>query len=306
MNRDNGGTEFNWQPNNRFNPFETISEAIKIFPEFIGNPEHNFYLGFFCLMVSSIVFNILVACKVIYLSEKEFLKDCQKTNLIKTDKGLNSNNSSSLNSSTAKITAFFLDRPFIVDKQQDAVKITFNKVSTYDLKANFGLFLFMLLFFLGAIYGLVIMVIFALLEYLNNAENSQQQIALLFAGSFQTLTFAVVAFFIWNPWLKAVFIKTVIEFNQNNIVVWEQAFGSRHKILSIPQSDLLELQEKQVNTQVPQVENTSLRIRYRRKNIELAGHLLPEAMNAVREIYDRYRNSNFDEFYDCTKELYLE
>lgn len=150
------------------------------------------------------------------------------------------------------------------------------------------------------------MVVFALPEYLSNVENSQQKIVSLLIWFFLTLPFAVVTFFIWNPWLKAIFVRTVIEFNPDKIIVWEQAFGSQRKILSISQSDLLPLQEKKINTQVPQVRNSSLCIRYRRKNIELAGHLLPKAMDTVRDTYDCYRNNSFSYFYSQVKNIHLE
>ena len=63
---------------------------------------------------------------------------------------------------------------------------------------------------------------------------------------------------------------------------------------------------KPLSTRVPKVINKSLRIYYKRRNIELAGDLLPEAINAVKDTYDRYRNSKFSDFYDRTKELYLD
>ena len=306
MNRDNGRTEFNWQPDNHFNPFETISEAIKIFPKFISSPEHSFYLGLFCLMSSCIIFNLLVALKVTYLSEKEFIKDCQNPHVKADSSQRNSNDRRQSNSLINRIVNYFLSRPFILNKQQDTVKITFSKVTTYDLKANFGLILFLFVFFIAAIYGSVMMIAFGVPEYINNSDNPEQQISRLVAGSFQVIMFTGVAFFIWNPWLRAIFVRTVIEFNPEEITVWEQAFGSQRKILSIYQPDLLPLQEKQVNTQVPEVENASLRIRYRRRNIELAGHLLPKAMDAVRDTYYRYRSNSFNDFYAKTEITHLE
>jgi len=83
ISRDNGRGEFNWQPNNHFNPFEALTEAIKVFPEFISNSEHSLHLGFFCIMAINITFNILFTWKIIYLSEKEFLKDCKNPSPIK-------------------------------------------------------------------------------------------------------------------------------------------------------------------------------------------------------------------------------
>lgn len=94
-NRDSGRIEFNWQPDN---PFKTLSETIKIFSRFINSPEYSIHFGFFCLMVIGIIFNILFGWRVIYLSEKDFLKDCINPNSITNEPKLNQTNSQSLNS----------------------------------------------------------------------------------------------------------------------------------------------------------------------------------------------------------------
>ena len=302
--RSNGSTEFSWQPDNRFNPVAVLSEAVRVFPEFISNPEHSTHLAFFCIMAFSIIFNVLVVWKIAYLSQTEFIQDCRNPKFNQNKPNVNSHNLRS--PSTSNLITFFSCRPFIVQKQQNTVRITFNKVTSYDLKANCSLILFMSLFLIGAIYGVATTIIFILPEYLSNAEDSAERMALLFVCFAQMIPFTAIAFFIWNPWLRSIFIRTVIEFNSEQIIVWEKGFGSQRQILSIPQADLLPLQEKQINTQVPQVRNTSLRIRYRRRNIELAGHLLPEAMDTIQNTYDRYRQNKFTEFYHHTLELYLE
>ncbi|MEL6496563.1 MAG: hypothetical protein AAFQ41_15785 [Cyanobacteria bacterium J06623_7] len=303
--RSNGATEFAWQSSDRFNPLVVLTEAVRVFPEFVSNPEYSIYLVFFCLVAVSIIFQVLAAWKVVYLSQAEFLQDCCHPHLKQNQSVSHFHNRRSPDSFGAKFSAFFSCRPFIVRKQPNSVTVTFSKVTSYDLKANFGFILFMSLFFIGAIYGIATSIIW-IPEYLNGTANSAEQTTLLLVSMVQIIPLIFVAWFIWNPWLKAIFIRTVIEFNSEQIIVWEKAFGSQRQVLSIPQKDLLTLEEKRVNTQVPQVRNTSLRIRYRRQNIELAGHLLPQAMDTVQDIYDRYRHNKFSQFYHQTQELYLE
>ena len=81
--RVNGRGQVNWQPEHLFNPLEYINEAIKVFPKLINSSEHSIQLGFLCLMIVMAIFYLLLFWKVIYLSEKDFLKDCKNHNSIK-------------------------------------------------------------------------------------------------------------------------------------------------------------------------------------------------------------------------------
>ncbi|NEQ44223.1 MAG: hypothetical protein F6K00_11980 [Leptolyngbya sp. SIOISBB] len=85
----------------------------------------------------------------------------------------------------------------------------------------------------------------------------------------------------------------------------EAIFGRYRKLFSICKTDLLPLTQKQRKTTVPKVVNAALIIQRRGRDVELAGHLLPEAMAAVQDVYDRYRTSPFSRFYSETQPLYL-
>lgn len=305
--RVNGRGQFNWQPEHPFNLLEYINEAIEVLPKLISSSEHNIQLGFLCLMIMMAIFYLLLFWKVTYLSEKEFLEYCKNPNPIKfaEPKSYKSNLSKS-NSPIARITSFFSDRPFIRRKQHNAIEIEFHRVTAYDLKANFAVVIFLLLFCIAALWGAVTMVVFAIPDVIKDPEVSEHLSILIPTLALPAIFMMAIAFFIWNNYLKQIFIRLILKFERDKFIVTEQAFGSKSEIINISKLDLPSLQEKQENTQVPQVKNTSLRIRHRGKNIEIAGHLLPEAMNIVQATYDRYRNSEFNNFYLQTENIFLE
>jgi hypothetical protein len=74
---------------------------------------------------------------------------------------------------------------------------------------------------------------------------------------------------------------------------------------SIAQADLIPLREQQKQTTVPEVKNSVLLMQRHGKEIELAGHLLPGAMELTQQIYADYRISTFSHFYDKIRPIYL-
>ena len=308
MNRNNGKTEFNWQPDNRFNPLEIFREAINILPQLINNPEQSTNFGIFIFFSTVILIQILFFWKILYLTEQEFLEHCQCPNPPKSVLSRFSNQKQSKG-----IFTFFSHRPFILKKEANSVVIQFSKVTTYDIKANFMLLTFLALFCLAAFYGCLATIFWTIPDVMNDItndpkiqENLASPLLLLFVLGFPGLMQGGIAYFLWQKCLRYVFTTAIIRFTENELVVMEKAFGMRSQIANLSPSALLSLEEKRANTQVPNVRNTSLKMRYRRKNIELAGHLLPQAMDLVRDTYDRYRHDSFSTFYHQTKEAYIE
>lgn len=104
---------------------------------------------------------------------------------------------------------------------------------------------------------------------------------------------------------RIIFIKTIINFKEQELLIQEQIFGSVYKIISIPKSRLVSLQEKQKNKNsiILFTHDLSLIIHYRRKDIELAKNFSPEAKNKIKEVYEHYRNSELSTFYSKIKIL---
>jgi hypothetical protein len=306
-NRNSDRTEFNWQPDNRFNPLEVFREAINILPQLISNPEQSTYFGIFIFFSTIILVQILFFWKILYLTEQEFLEYCQCPNPPK----------SVFRSSNQKrsrgILTFFTHRPFILKKEANSVVIQFSKVTAYDIKANFMLLMFLALFCVAAFYGCFATVFWVIPDAMKDITNEpkiQENLAsgllLLFVLGFPGLIQGGLAFFLWQKCLRHIFTTVTIRFTENELVVIERTLGMRSQIANLSPSALLPLEEKRENTQVPHVRNTSLKMRSRRKNIELAGHLLPQAMDLVRDTYNRYCHDSFSTFYHQTKEVYME
>ncbi|MEL6441407.1 MAG: hypothetical protein AAFQ80_19405 [Cyanobacteria bacterium J06621_8] len=307
-NRDNGRTEFNWQPENRFNPIEVFREAIDILPRLIENPEQNIYFGIFVFVSAIALIQILYAWKILYLNEQEFFQHCECSNPPKSI-SFRPNNQGQ----PKGISNFFCYRPFILKKEANSVVIQFSKVTAYDIKANFMLLAFLAVFCLAAFYGCLATIFMTLPSVMNDITNDPKipkdiasPLLLFFIFGFPGLIQGGIAYFLWQKYLRYVFTTVIIRFSENELIVMEKAFGMRSQIANLSPSALLPLKEKRENTEVPDVRNTSLKMRYRRKNIALAGHLLPQAMDLVQDTYDRYRHDPFNTFYDQTKEAYME
>lgn len=307
-NRNSGRTEFNWQPDNRFNPLEVFREAINILPQLISNPEQGINFGMFIFFSIIILIQILFFWKILYLTEQEFLKHCQCPNPPKSVLSLSSNQNRSRG-----IFTFFSHRPFILKKEANSVVIQFSRVTAYDIKANFMLLMFLALFCVAAFYGCLATVFWIIPDVMRDItnepkiqENLASPLLLLFVLGFPGLIQGGLAYFLWQKCLRHIFTTVTIRFTENELVVIERIFGMRSQIANLSPSALLPLEEKKENTQVPHVRNTSLKMRYRRKNIELAGHLLPQAMDLVRDTYNRYCHDSFSTFYHQTKKAYME
>ncbi|GAB4549774.1 MAG: hypothetical protein Tsb0014_44420 [Pleurocapsa sp.] len=200
-------------------------------------------------------------------------------------------------------------RPFIVEKKQDIVKIKFYLLTSQDLKSKLGYVIVILSFFIIILYYLISILswgIWYLIKYLNNEEILQRTTGLLGLWYLAIFILSIIVSFFWFcGGLRALFTFVIIEFNDQKLSIFKRVLGCKCKRISISKADLSPLKEKQCKTQVPKVRNTSLRIRYRRRNIELAGHFLPKAMDFIKDTYHLYKTSEFSHFYVKVKNLYL-
>lgn len=292
-----------WIPSH---PLGAFSEIAHLFPELMMS-KHPIII--FCLIPCIwLIFSIMAELKIAYLSEEEFLKDCRKRDFpvshkkMETDKSIKESKSRSFFGS---IINLFKNRPFILKKEFDAVRIDFYLISTQDLQANPGLIALTAVFFFFSLFGLVQILVFGLSEYLRNIESSEHIPAVLIAWIIQVLIFSLIPYFIWKSFMHTLFVRRIIDFNAKELIVGESLFGRYRRVFSIGRADLLPLEQRQKQITVPRVSNAALIIQRRGKDMELAGHLLPEAMTAVQDVYDRYRTSTFSRFYSETRPLYL-
>ena len=269
---------------------------------------NNPVITFILIVLGILIFQLLYIFKVVYLSEENFLKNCYGVR-INFDTHLEQPKTIFL---WTKIANFFVSRPFIVQKEIDFIRIKFYKISSQKLKANSSTVSLFFLFFTFLIFGLFVALYNftrILLVDLPNSSNDLQStnnisVTILFFG-IQVLSLVVLSNFFWNSLIKIFFIEKVIDFKSKELIVGKTVLGFYTQLFSIEHNNLLSLKEKSKPIKISEVRNSSLLIRYRNKEHELVGHLLPEAMDTIQEIYDRYRKSSFTSFYDQTTPLYL-
>ncbi len=254
-----------------------------------------------------LIFYTLVMLKIAYLSEGKFLEDCQVKDISVSHHPQKMAELSGVKKSKSWIGTmdnFLTLRPFILQKNIDSVSIEFYKISSQDLQQNFAVLCMFLVFFLFSLYGLVQIVVFGLPAYMETTQPENFPLILLVWG-FQVLTFSVFCFVIWYRVMRILFVKRVCHFTVDKLVVGDLIFGGYRKRFSISQTDLLPLQERRAKTTIPEVRNATLQIYHQGKYKELAGQLLPEAMEIIQAVYKRYCTSTFNRFYCETQPVYL-
>ncbi len=286
-------------------PAEALLEAIRVFPEFLSSTNP---LTSFCLVVlTGILFSILVSLRIAYMSEEEFLKDCSLQH--HSTAGRTSQNPGETEGQTSKsllgaIRTFFTVRPFILQKEPNCIRIEFHKISSQVLKAEFAQLCFLLFFFLLPIFGTFQMVMLALSEGMD-IVNSRNPVVALIVWGFPVFSYIIVSYTIWQLVLRSLFVKKILDFTPNELVIGELAFGRYRKLFSIERANLCPLRETYKETTISELKAAILLIQHRGRQRELAAQLLPEAMETVQTVYDRYCASTFKHFYCDTQAVYL-
>lgn len=252
----------------------------------------------------------MVSLKIAYDSEEAFLEDCCQNQFssVYASKEADFPKSRSPESLVKRQTSFFTTRAFVVQKQSNSVEIEFYKISSQDLQENCATTCIVLAFSLSALYSLVAITVFGLSDYLDHLKDpiaSDSLFTTLSALRFIIFSFIVFGYFIWSKFLYLLFAKVVLSFDANNLTMYEVLFGYRRKVFSIKKPSLPPLREQERTTKIPGIKNAALMIQRRGKDVELAGHLLPEAMATVQQVYDSYRTTAFDKFYDQVQPIYL-
>ncbi|PSB54562.1 hypothetical protein [Chamaesiphon polymorphus] len=278
---------------------ETFSAGINALPALITG-ERNHLLSFLLIHVGAILLYALVCLRIAYLSQDEFLKDCQQPQRDRVDPLSMQQFNGSIESSRSigSIWSFFTSRPFIVEKTDDSVRVEFYKISDRDIQANFPLIGVCLLFFCASLYGIFNTVFIAIATpTTQNLPHSLKLIAFL-APLFPYTIFALISCYA----LHLLFVKKIVEYKENVLTVGETILGHYRQLFTIDRQDLLPLEEKQKDARVPGVVNSVLLVSQRGRYREIAGHLSPEAMENFKEIYECFRtSSHFNSFYIKTK-----
>ena len=287
------------------NPIKTFPELIRILPDFFTSTSP---VIIFCIVLFyGLIFRVMTDLRLAYLSEEDFLKDCNNENISITRPEI-INHVSGLRQSKSplkRLKDFFTVRAFVLQKHPNSIRIEFYKVSSQDLQANFSVPCMLLAFFLLSIYGAISTLVFGLASVLDNTVDLVRILALLLPGVYVVGFCTIFAYMIWHKILRVLLMKTAISFEANDLVVYDGLFSSWHQVFRVQRANLIPLTEQAKQTEIPDVKNAALMIQRNGKSVELAGHLLPEAMATVQQVYDSYRTTAFDKFYDQVQPIYL-
>jgi hypothetical protein len=281
------------------NPLDVFQEAIHVLPALLASTDPAFV---YCLIPCGwLIFYLLVSLKLAYLSEEEFLKDCLRkdTSIVLTPNQINKSYRNTQAKSIFVIARdFFTSRPFIVKKDLDSVRVEFFKISSQDIRVKSDFIIYMSIFSFFCIFGLSEMLVGAFKGYLDYPDSPEYVKYISLTSILLTILLMIlVPAWIWNGMFRIIFTKRIIEFNAKELVVSEKLLGKSFKIFGIDQKNLLPLIEIKKRTDIPEVKNSALFIQKRGGGEELAGQLLPEAMEMLQNIYDLYRISAFNSFY---------
>ena len=206
----------------------------------------------------------------------------------------------------------FFSHPFILRKETNSIVLQFSKVITYDIKLKLISTTAIATFILITLYR-VLMPFWGIAEIIPDLVKDPIDLGglafllfLLTLLSLPILVLAVLVYFLLRQSLEYMFTTVRVGFTENELIVVKKVFGIGLQVAKLSPSELLPREEKRVNTQFPNVRNSLLKMHYRRKKLELAGHLLPPAMDLVKDTYDRYRRDSSSTFYSQTQEACIE
>lgn len=287
-----------WSPNTLL---EYFTQTTRLFSQLLVSTDP--IVSFLLLPVGWGIFMALVNLKIAYLYNENFLNDCQEK---KHDEQKNPSSVSPASVNRIMAARFFRTRPFVLSKRGNLVRISFYKISPQDIHQNIVTVAFSCFIFLFSIVGAVNMVRFGLLESLQDDSIVPEARPVIIAASiFPCFILIVMALLFWMLFIRHFFAIRVIEFRDKKLIIRESTLGFSRRLLQVHIKDLRSLVEKRRNTKIPEVRNTALLISQSGKQIEIASHLLPEAMNIVQSTYDKYRESDFHQFYDETQPILI-
>jgi hypothetical protein len=114
---------------------EVFPEAIRVFPALLNSTSS--LVSFLLIPCGWIIFQILVTLRIAYLSEQEFLKDCNQQNIFshQPHRQILHSTQEKPRSLTKTVTDFFTSRSFTLQKKSGFVRIEFYIVSSQDIQA---------------------------------------------------------------------------------------------------------------------------------------------------------------------------
>ncbi|MEL6606313.1 MAG: hypothetical protein AAFP20_24200 [Cyanobacteria bacterium J06614_10] len=283
-----------WSPNTIL---EYLTQTAQLFSQLLVSTEP--LVGFLLIPIGWGIFMVLVNLKVAYLYDDDFQKDCNEAQSSEQRKA-NSISISSRSANRIMAARFFYARPFVLSKQRNLVRISFYKISSQDISENVFAVAFSCLIFLFFVAGAVNMVRFGLLEptYGDSMASATETSAMIGAMLIPCFFFVVGALLFWVLFVSHFFAIRTIEFRSDKLIMRESVLGFSRRLLRVYVDDLQPLVERRRSTKIPEVRNTALIIDHRGRQVEIAGQLLPEAMDSVQNTYDIYCESDFNQFYN--------
>jgi hypothetical protein len=248
------------------------------------------FSGMVLSVIVWLVFNLLVSIQLVDRTEEAFFRNCQVPEHGQPIGGL--------------LRRFIHDRPLMIVKQTDTIRLEFPLSPPQELEESWLIALVFAMFcgygFLGVGYSLATNLGPSSFTGFEMTGEWAMQIYSLIFGSL-LVTFG--PWFLWQAILRNLFVRRVMEFKPDRLIISDRLWGRDRPKIEIPKMDLQPLRESKGQTTFPG--NKLFWIQHRGKDVMLARFLLSTGMEAIQTTYDRYRTTNFAEFYRDTESLNL-
>jgi hypothetical protein len=253
---------------------------------FWHNPEFNgMVLGL--IIVMSV--GLLVSIGLVELTHEDFLQKCQAPENGKPIGGL--------------LRKFIHDRPLTIDKPPDAIRLEFPLSPPQELEDSLVIVLLVFVIFFAFGFSRVGYVLVTDLgpRMLTGFEMTGEWAIQIYSLIFGSLLVTVGPWVIWQWGFRNLFVRRVMEFKPDRLIISDRLWGRDRPKIEIPKMDLQPLRESNGQTTFPG--NKLFWLQHRGKDVMLARFLLSTGMASIQTTYDRYRTTNFAEFYRDTESL---
>jgi hypothetical protein len=256
-------------------------------------------VGFIMMILASVLLSLLDLLGLIDHTQEEFIKHCHnppQPSRSTDDPGQKMG---------AFLRKFISARPLTIDKPPDAIRLEFPLSPPQELEDSLVIVLLVFVIFFAFGFSHVGYVLVTDLgpRTLTGFEMTGEWAIQIFSLIFGSLLVTFGPWVIWQWGFRNLFVRRVMEFKPDRLIISDRLWGRDRPKIEIPKMDLQPLRESKGQTTFPG--NKLFWLQHRGKDVMLARFLLSTGMASIQTTYDRYRTTNFAEFYRDTESLNL-
>jgi hypothetical protein len=254
---------------------------------FLNDPSSN---GVISVLIICLLFSLLESLKVVDVNEAAFFQNCQVPENRQPIGG--------------PLRKFIHDRPLTIEKTPDAIRLEFPLSPPQEVGEAWAIVLVFVIFFaFGFSHVGYVLVMDLGPRTLTGFEMTGEWAIQIYSFIFGSVLVTFAPWVIWQWGFRNLLVRRVMEFKPDRLIISDRLWGRDRPKIEIPKMDLQPLRESNGQTTFPG--NKLFWLQYRGKDMMLARFLLSTGMEAIQTTYDRYRTTNFAEFYRDTESLNL-